>query len=233
MGRGVRMACEACDFWADLFEQTPAHARATLTTAGLTGAPARAEDAASHEAAAWSSYLCPRCVEPVDLPAGAPAVCPRCASPLLDFAAAAEELAAAARTRVAFDLRSEVAGREQAVRLLSELGTLRTQEQSSALSGPDVIATLIDTLHRRITEDAGTASIWLPLGSTAALAGLDTALAAAPSTAVCATLLSARLEEADRAIGTLEHQMDEEASLPGVPCPRCGTGHLLHWPIWV
>lgn len=214
------MACEACGYWADLFEQRPAHERATAGVAS-----------AEQEHEAWSSYLCPQCVEPVELQHGASAVCPRCAATLLDFDAAAEELAAAARTRAAFDLRSELAGREHLVRLLSYVGTLRSQE--SALSGPEAGAALVDLLHVQVTEEAGAASAWLPLTQTAALAGLDDALTHAPTTAVCTAVLRARLEEADRAIGTLEHLMDEEADLPGVPCPRCGTGHLLHWPIWV
>jgi hypothetical protein len=139
-------------------------------------------------------------------------------------------LAAVARTRAAFDLRSEVAGREHVVRLLSSLGTLRGP---GMLPEREAIAALVDVLHRHVSEGAAAASAWLPLANTAALAGLDTALAAAPSTAACASLLQARLAEADRVVGTLEHLIDEEADLPGVPCPRCGTGHLLHWPIWV
>jgi endogenous inhibitor of DNA gyrase (YacG/DUF329 family) len=219
MGRGVRLACEACDYWADLFEQRPAPERAADETAEDAGGASR-------------SFLCPQCVEPVERPADAPAICPRCASPLLDFDAAAEELAAASRTRAVFDLRSEVAGREQVVWLLSTLGSLRGQ-QGSALPDREAVATLIELLHRHVSEGASAASAWLPLANTAALAGLDSELAKAPSTAACAALLQSRLEEADRAIGTLEHLMDEEADLPGVPCPRCGTGHLLHWPIWI
>jgi hypothetical protein len=185
------------------------------------------------EEVSLTSYLCPQCVEPCDLPLGTSAVCSRCSAPLLDFATAAEELAVAARTRVALDLRSEVAGRERLVRLLALLGTLRAQEQGGALTGRDVISTLVAALHQHVSAGAVPASTWLPLGDTAALGGLESALAGVASSAMCASLLSARLEEADRAIGTLEHQIDEEASLPGVPCPRCGTGQLLHWPIWV
>jgi hypothetical protein len=221
MGRGLRLACEACDYWADLFEPGSVHESATVATG----------EQSHHDSASWSSYLCPQCVEPVELPGAALAECPRCASPLLDFATAAEELAAVARTRAVFDLRSEIAGREHVVQLLSYVGTLRGQEV--ALPGGEAIAALVDVLHRHVSEGAAAASAWLPLANTAALAGLDTALAAAPSTAACAMLLQARLAEADRAISTLEHLIDEEADLPGVPCPRCGTGHLLHWPIWV
>jgi DNA-directed RNA polymerase subunit RPC12/RpoP len=220
MGRGLRLACEACDYWADLFEPRSLHESATLATA----------ERSHQDSAWWNSYLCPQCVEPIELPAEALAECPRCASPLLDFATAAEELAAVARTRAALDLRSEIAGREQVVQLLSSLGTLRGQE---VLPERDAIAAVRDVLRGHVSAGAAAASAWLPLANTAALAGLDAALAAAPSTAACAALLQARLAEADRAIGTLEHLIDEEADLPGVPCPRCGTGHLLHWPIWV
>jgi hypothetical protein len=209
MGRGVRLACETCGYWADLFDQA------------ITG---DAEPSEKNDGR-LTSHLCPQCVEPVELPVGAEAICARCGAGLLDFATAAEELAAAARTRAAFDLRSEVAGREQVERLFAYLGAWRGQEPASAV--------LVDALRGQAAEGAEAASVWLPLANTTALAGLDGALTTATTADACASLLQARLAEADRAIGTLEHLMDEEADLPGVPCPRCGTGHLLHWPIWV
>ena len=37
---------------------------------------------------------------------------------------------------------------------------------------------------------------------------------------------------AERYIQQLEGSTEEEANLPGVPCPRCGVAHLVHWPFW-
>ena len=224
MDRGVRLACEACGYWADVFEQTrPVEA---VSPIGVTGSP-------EHAGASWTSYLCPQCVVPLELPQAAAAVCPQCASPLLDYAAAAEALAMAARTRAAFDLQSERVGREQVVHLIAYAGSLKHLGGAGRLPEPEARAALLDLLRRQMSDGAAAASVWLPLANTSALDGLERALAAAPTVAECATLLQARLEEADRAIGALEHLMDEEADLPGVPCPQCATGHLLHWPIWV
>jgi hypothetical protein len=70
------------------------------------------------------------------------------------------------------------------------------------------------------------------LAATTPLAQLGEALAAAPDLAACETLLRYRLEQTRRHLGALQRCVEDEAALPGVPCPACGTGHLLHWPVW-
>ena len=49
---------------------------------------------------------------------------------------------------------------------------------------------------------------------------------------VAARLLRTREQVAERYIQQLEGSTEEEVDLPGVSCPRCGIGHLVHWPFW-
>lgn len=234
MGRGVRLACETCDYQAALYEH-----------------PAPSDPAAPAQGvlAASGSYLCPECVEPVRLPAPAasspdstpasadrassPApVCPRCATPLLDFETAAVELAAASRSRTALDLRSERDGRDQIVSLLARAITLDDAVSAGTLSATDARSSLLAAAAEQTAAAASASHPWAPLDDTTALAGLPAALAAASDRNGCIELMRDRLLQTDRHIASLEQCLEDEAELPGVPCPRCGTSHLLHWPIW-
>lgn len=247
MGRGVRMACERCDYQAVLYEETPqadlaAPESAAVPTAGML--------------AASGSFLCPQCVEPVRMPStttsssgsgptadsrapsdeaeppSAPG-CPRCGAPLLDFESAAVELAAASRSRTTLDLRAERDGRDQLILLLHRAAILDESVSAGTLSTADARSSLLDAAAEQTTAAAHVSHPWAPLNDTTALAGLPAALATAPDLTVCLELMRDRLVQTDRHISSLEQCVDDEAELPGVPCPRCGTSHLLHWPIWM
>jgi hypothetical protein len=166
---------------------------------------------------------------------GAPAAprCSRCGAALLDYAAATRELAAACRTRVGLDLRAEEAGRAAAEALHAQAELLRGEVAAGACFTADALATLGAALAATLARAASDPRDALaPLAATTALAQLGESLAAAPDLLACDTLLRQRLEQARRHIASLEQCVEDEAALPGVPCPACGSGHLLHWPIW-
>jgi hypothetical protein len=228
MERGVRLACERCDYQADLYAGARPEAGDLAATADTPAAPT--------PPGAWSAFLCPECLEPIAVSppvAAAPApTCPRCESPLLDFATAARELAAASHSRTTLDLRAERTGRDQAEALAEQACALDIAVAEGRLSMAEALATLRAALAERVAQAAGAVSPWAPLEETTALAGLPAALAAAPTLTACVQLLRARLLQAERHIESLEQCIADEAELPGVPCPRCGTGQLLHWPFW-
>lgn len=229
------MACERCDYHADFYEQVS-------VVRDATGDPSRASGRSpvAEEAAVWRSFLCPQCLEPMILPdteppkpGAAPAhACLRCGATLLDFETAARELAEASRTRVALDLRAEIAGRDQVEALLARASSLGANVRDGVIAQAAAVEALHDTLMEQINRASGPEDRWAPLAETTALAGLSAALAAAPDLAACTRLIEDRLLQAERHISSLEECVVEEAELPGVPCPRCGTAHLLHWPIW-
>ena len=243
MVRGVRLVSEQCDYQADLYERVPLGSEPAEDAPG-PGDPVSPHDGSVARSAAgvWGSYLCPECLEPVRLvrppepeSGGEPAPeprCPRCGAALLDFAAAARELAAASRSRTSLDLRAETAGVEQVETLLARATALGAEVAEGSLSMAEALAALRQTLAYQVEQSARVASPWAPLDETTALAGLAAALASAPDLAGCIKLMRDRLLQAERHIDSLEQCVTDEADLPGVPCPRCGTGHLLHWPIW-
>jgi hypothetical protein len=277
MGRGVRVACEACAYQFDLYEYVER--------------PATTGEGAESGASGWSGYLCPQCVAPAWVAAPAPPAapasalealltpsaeddpdqqdpmeallsaatggegaweriaprerdtaeapdlaaprCTRCDAPLLDYTTATRELAEACRTRVALDLRAEAAGRATAEALLARVGALREEVAAGERSTTDALATLSADLAAALTRAVSDPRDALaPLAATTALAQLGEALAAAPDLAACETLLRYRLEQTRRHLAALQRCVEDEAALPGVPCPACGTGHLLHWPVW-
>jgi hypothetical protein len=241
--RGIRLVCEQCDYQADLYERIPLGSEPAEDTAG-SGDPGSPHNGLVVRSAVGvsCSYLCPECREPVRLiqplkPAsgGEPAPvprCPRCDAPLLDFATAAGELAAVSRSRTTLDLRAETAGVEQVEILLARASTLGAEVAEGSLSMANALAALRQALTHQVEQAAQTASPWAPLDETTALAGLAAALAGAPDLAGCVKLMRNRLLQAERHLDSLEQCIADEADLPGVPCPRCGIGHLLHWPIW-
>jgi hypothetical protein len=276
MGRGVRVACEACAYQFDLYEYVD---RRTTPAEG-------AGDAAS----GWTGYLCPQCVAPTwvaaaappvgaqpsaldalltpagdderdqmeallsealgqeaawersapraaDAPAAEPATpaprCAHCGAALLDYAAATHELAEACRTRVGLDLRAEATGRAEAEVLLARVDDLHDEVAAGARYTTDALASLGAELAAWLAQAAANPRDTLaPVAATTALAQLWEALATVPDLAACDTLLRQRMEQARRHIAALEQCVEDEAALPGVPCPACQTGHLLHWPIW-
>jgi hypothetical protein len=228
VARGVRLACEACDYAAELYECATLGGEATRDALSSTPPDLSAADAVC-------SFLCPQCLEPVHLsrPLAPEPRCPRCGVPLLDFATASRELAAASRSRATLDLRAERTAMELVETLLAQASALEVEVATRARSTTvDALAALRQALALQVAQAAHATSPWAPLDETTALASLSDALARAPNLAASAKLLRDRALQAQRHVTSLEACIDDEADLPGVPCPRCGIGHLLHWPIW-
>ncbi|HEX9058065.1 MAG TPA: hypothetical protein VF818_11100 [Ktedonobacterales bacterium] len=232
MRRGVRLVCEECDYQGALFEPRQDTPQAAHSDAS---APLPATDNTDD----WHGYshLCPQCVEPTqpasaDSGAGADTspVCPRCASPLLDFESAVAELAAASRSRMILELRAERAGYACVETLLGVARTLHAEVVEGTTSGAEAASKLNRELDHQLSTRGEFR--WAPLADTTALAGLPAVLAGAPSMQRRIQLMDDRLCQAERHVASLERCVEDEAELPGVPCPRCHTAHLLHWPIW-
>jgi hypothetical protein len=223
MGRGVSLACEQCTFSATLFERVPFALDASNQPHPL--AP-QAHDA---PAGYWSDALCGECRLPVRQtfwlrapetpPAGDGERCPRCGADPLPFEDAVRELAAASHSRVWLD----ISGEEEAVRrlqqVLAETPRLRDAVAQGDLTTSEGLAALVAV----IAAESG-----LP----PPLEGLDALIENAFDLDAAAQLVRARLEVCERNLVSLRVCADDEAYLPGVPCPACNQGHLVHWPLW-
>lgn len=226
MGRGIQLACERCDFSAALYEAVLA------VSEGATGP---AED--------QSDWLCGQCLLPVRLPASAANIsaealeqgegprCERCGTALLPFAVAQEELAAAAHSRVVLDLATE---REANGMIRAALASV-PERQAAIESGDGTTLETLEGLAQQVTpgpETPGSGHGAAPLAHAFSLANLAPLVANAADMAGAARVLQTRLGVSDRHIAALQACVDEESHLPGVPCPRCGTARLIHWPLW-
>ena len=246
MGRGLRLACEECDFDATLRER---HALApdvasepgAIETAGERAGTVAAEASVWSE---WSDWLCGECRLPVRVAADEALErlaleaaddarlprCPHCGTALLSFELAQRELAAAARSRLWLDLAAE----RRALGMLQDALEATTRLRVALARGDCTTSEALADLARRVAgeaaADSGRASA--QLDHTATLADLDMEIADAADLGVAARLLRMREQVAERYIQQLEGSSEEEADLPGVPCPRCGVGHLVHWPFW-
>jgi len=241
MGRGLRLACEKCDFDATMRERV---AWAPDAAVG-PGAIAMVGTVAG-EAGIWSDWLCGECRLPVRvmadealerlaLEAGADDArlprCPRCETALLSFEMAQRELAAASRSRLWLDLAAE----RQALGMLRDALEATTRLRAALARGDRTTGEALVDLARRVAVEAagpGSGTRATRLEHTAALADLDAEIANAVDIGVAARLLRTREQVAERYIQQLEGSTEEEANLPGVPCPRCGVAHLVHWPFW-
>ena len=232
MGRGIRLACEQCDFSAEVVERAPFVVDASGDARALPAESGAAPDGY------WSDWLCGECRLPVRLsttereaPAGASADpaprCPTCGTGLLAFDEAARELAEASHSRVWRDLAIE---REGAARVRIALGAVAGLDEQRSL-GEYTTQGALDALAAKAVprDDALRAA---ELASSVALGGLDTLIENAADLVSAQRLLAEREEMSRRHIGILEGWCANEAELPGVPCPRCGTGQLVHWPVW-
>jgi len=222
MGRGIGLGCEQCDFAATLYERQPF----ALDTTGQPYALAR--EAAVAPSGYWTDGLCGACRLPVrtahtgPAPAldGAAMTCPRCGAPALTFEQALHELAAASRSRVWLDLRHEQAAAGRLEAALRDVPQLRT----SIAAGEMTTLEALDALAADLTPPT--------TGATPALDGVGALLENALDLDAAMQVLRMRLEESQSHAGALELVAEDEAHLPGVPCPQCETGHLIHWPIW-
>jgi hypothetical protein len=222
MGRGIGLGCEQCDFAATLYERQP-------FALDATGQPyALAREAAVAPSGYWTDGLCGACRLPVRATlAGAAAAldeaamtCPRCGAPALTFEQALHELAAASRSRVWLDLRRERAAAGRLEATLNDVDRLRASIITGEMTTPEALDALAAELAAPAT------------GMTAALDGIGALLENALDLDAAARVLHMRLEESQSHAGALELVAEDEAHLPGVPCPQCETGHLIHWPIW-
>lgn len=221
MGRGIGLGCEQCDFAATLFERQPF----TLDAAGQPRALEAAE--AGAPAGYWSDSLCGLCRLPVremrTAPdtehEGTPPMCPHCGAPTLTFEQATRELAAASHSRAWLDLHRE---QEDEGRLEAALSNI-TQLRESIQAGDMTTMEALDALAMRLA----------PTGTiTVALDGLGALLENALDLDAATQILQVRMHESQSHVDGLQLVTEDEAYLPGVPCPHCQTGHLIHWPIW-
>jgi len=233
MGRGIRLACEQCDFAAALSERIP-------FAYGPDGRPqALPPESTVDPDGYWSDWLCGTCrlprrqVLPVAVEDAMPNTtseqprCPECGVGLLPFENALWQLAGTSHSRVSLDLAVERAGNRQLGEACATIEALRQAYDR----GDYTTQAALDELAGRVTPDPG-APHGRDLAYSHALADLATQVENAPGLDGAAALLAERLDVSGRHIGILEEWSKEEAQLPGVPCPNCGTGQLVHWPVW-
>jgi hypothetical protein len=147
----------------------------------------------------------------------------------MSFESALRELAEACHSRAWVDLAVE---REARKRLQGAI------EHAKALAadierGMTTTSEALDELARQVRPEAETRfPARTPLADTHTLEGLGTEVENAANVEQAAQTLEARRWSSQKYYWELESCVEEEAGLPGVPCPQCGTGHLVHWPIW-
>lgn len=228
MGRGLELACEQCDFSERLLDRVPF---------------ARDDDGhacpldATHPTPAgyWSDWLCGQCLLPArleDATADGPVpACPRCGVELLSFDSALHELAEASHSRAVLDLRIEEEAHERLSTMLAEAPRLRTDLESGVYTTQEAL----EQLARRVTVATPVAEGAIldskPNGSFS-LDNLGSLVENAFDLDDATRILRDRLRHSDLYMTDLRLFVDDESSLPGVPCPRCGTGQLVHWPFW-
>lgn len=231
MARGIGLACERCDFAAVLYEHAPFTLAGSGTPTAITSNDFRAEDGY------WTDGLCGTCRLPVraihqhNVADEAPAQCPRCGSEPLSFDVAMRELAAACHSRVWMDYEVEQA---LAQRLEAALGDM--PQLSDAISSGDMTTLeALDSLAERVAagaepeQDGSRSPAPMPVPT---LAGLRTQIENAQDLAAAARVLRERQRQSEAHSAALRLCIEDEAYLPGVPCPNCEQGHLVHWPLW-
>jgi hypothetical protein len=146
--------------------------------------------------------------------------CPRCGASALTFEQARRELAEASHSRAWLDLQRE----EEAARSLeAALGDI-PQLHASLGAGDMTTLEVLEALALRLTSAEADA--------TSALDGIGPLLENAFDLDGAAQILRMRLRESQGHVTGLQLRTEDEAYLPGVPCPTCQTGHLVHWPLW-
>jgi hypothetical protein len=197
----------------------------------------------------WTDCLCGECRLPVRgahwtaQPDEAAEVqrCPRCGAEPLTFDAALRELAAAAHSRVWLDLAVEreartrledAIERSQALARDVERGDTTTLEALEDLA--QLVSEQVDGRGGREGGGGGDAhqAAATPLEGTHTLQGLASLIENAASVEQASSTLQMRLHTSEGYLRGLETCVEDESYLPGVPCPQCGTGHLMHWPLW-
>ncbi len=235
MERGLRLACEQCDFSVTLYERIPFVVDADGKQQAVTS-PGR-----STVAGYWTDSLCGECRLPVrlaHLTAPEPedtvdlAVCPRCGAAPIPFEIALRELAEASHSRAWLDLATEREARERLVAAIERAHALGEDIER----GDTTTFAALDELARQISpeaEDADIPATRMPLARTHTLDGLNALIENAFTVEQASSTMEERLRTSAVYMQGLETCVEDEGSLLGVPCPQCGTGHLVHWPVWL
>lgn len=217
------MGCEQCDFSAILYECQPF----ALDAAGQPYA--LAAEALETPAGYWTDGLCGACRMPVRVSqtppdampaAGMVATCPQCGALALTFEQATRELAEASHSRAWLDLRREEAALARLEAALDGMPRLR----AAVGAGETTTLDALDELAHALAS---------PAGAEVALDGIGALLENALDLDTAARILRLRVTESQGHIAGLHLCADDEERLPGVPCPQCQTGHLIHWPVWL
>lgn len=240
VSRGLQLACERCDFSALLHERAPFGPADVESTVAAPSAMTSREGY-------WQDELCGECRLPVRLahyltdgavsgvesqPHGR---CPRCGGETMSFDVAMRELAEACHSRVEIDLRDELQARERIQRAIE----LSTQLMGAIIAGDTTTLAAIELLSRSLSDaesEVGPARkgpLAPDLAATHTLGGLDEEIENAATLENARDVLRVRLNDSAGYIRGLEGCVQDEAFLPGVPCPQCETGRLIHWPIWI
>ena len=235
MARGLRLACEQCDFTATMAECTAF----TLDASGA--AVPIADGVPSRSAGYWSDALCGECRLPVrterfypapdmhgESSPPQPVTCPTCGSELLTFEEAARELAEAAHSRAWIDWREESAGVDLIRSALAHIDGLRETVARYELTTSEALDALANDLRFTESMDGPSRS-----GTVMAYDDLRAHVENARDLHEAERMLQQELQVAEVRLSGLRLCVDDEAMLPGVPCPACQTGQLVHWPIWM
>jgi hypothetical protein len=194
----------------------------------------------------WQDQLCGECRLPVRVACPEPdeanvsstvqpvGICPHCGGETMPFAVLLRELAEACHSRPWVDLRIENMARARIERAI----TLASVLIGSIERGDTTTLTALDELTHVLTQDdpaseavAVSAAACSPT-ATHTLGGLESEIENAASLENARDILRMRLDDSAGYIRGLEACVEDEASLPGVPCPQCETGRLIHWPLW-
>ncbi len=233
MARGIGLACERCDFTATLSERVP------FSLDGSGEPRAIPADDPRLAAGYWTDGLCGACRLPVraahwhGLADGEPVPCPRCGAEPLSFEAAVRELAAACHSRVWLDYEQEQAAARTIAAALDDMPGLResiAQGDVTTLEALDSLAERLAAKRDVVTpEDVASENGAAPIPT---LVGLRPLIENAHDLTAVAHLLRERLHESEAHSAALRLCIEDEEFLPGVPCPSCEQGHLVHWPLW-
>lgn len=232
MSRGLQLACERCDFSATLVEHAPFQKDAP------GGADVRGY---------WQDQLCGECRLPLRVAcpesddAGAHGaaqpvgVCPHCGGETMPFPLLLRELAEACHSRPWVDLRIENMARariERAITLASVLIGDTERGDTTTLAALDELTRVLTRVDPASEAPTASAAASSP-SATHTLGGLAEEIENAASLENARDILRMRLDDSAGYIRGLEACVEDEASLPGVPCPHCETGRLIHWPLWM
>lgn len=229
MGRGLELACEQCDFSERLLERIP--------FARDDDGNARTLDATHPTPTGyWSDWLCGQCLLPTrleDTAADGPApACPHCGAELLSFDTALRELAEASHSRAVLDLRIEQEAHQRLSTMLAEAPRLRIELESGVYTTQEALEQLASQVTVPAQTVAGGVAPTSDATRSFSLDNLGTLMENAFDLDDATRVLRDRLRHSDLYMTDLKLFVENESSLPGVPCPRCGTGQLVHWPFW-